>query len=105
MTSKETVNKNTTTRVGIIEKLRKDLAAIDKDNVHEQRLANHLCHYCFYLAKVIVGEAFTNWKCLLCAKPDRCSNTNVPSLCIKCATDNNLCIRCRSDVNLKLRHA
>lgn len=65
----------------------------------KSRLPENKCRYCFYMGGGLAGQAFTNWKCVVCDKEDLWPNTAVPKVCSKCAKKNELCVTCGGDVH------
>lgn len=81
------------------------LAVLATDTRAAERRARQCCAACEYLSRYrIAGQAFTDWKCQVCAVPQPAhSNTAVPRLCLGCARAYGLCASCGGDVELQHR--
>lgn len=77
-------------------------AIVAADQDHAKRLAAHQCRYCYYLNHGLAGQAFTDWRCVLCGLEAQHHNTNVPRVCVPCADGFSLCVTCGGD--LQQRH-
>jgi len=58
------------------------------------------CRSCFYLKSgATSGQAFSNYICSVCSKPDQWPNTHVPNICADCAKENRMCHRCGASLD------
>lgn len=73
------------------------------DGHEAARLAARMCPYCFYADSHFAGQAFTEWKCMLCPVTGMHSNTSTPSLCIGCSESFGLCTSCGGDLEMRRR--
>lgn len=85
------------------EKVSAKLAAaviLATDARKEQRLAIHLCPCCYYQGASYSGQAFTAWKCILCATPGMYAITDVPLVCDTCSDSFGLCRGCGGTLDM-----
>jgi hypothetical protein len=95
------VSSNNTKRIA--DYVAKALFAV-ADGEREKRLQVHECAYCYYLrGPRLVGQAFTDWKCLACGVEGSHPNTGVPRYCNACSDAYHLCVECGGDLSLRFR--
>lgn len=86
----------------------KAVHAFENEGASERqlRLSKNLCGYCYFLrGPRIAGQAFWDWKCRVCGKPDTHPNTGVPCFCADCAKEHGLCVECGGSVHMKRKRA
>ena len=77
--------------------------AVLLDNERSERTRRLECKCCFYLRSGLAGQAFTEWKCVVCDTQDTWANTSTPRVCVACAKKHSLCVRCGGDIHMRSR--
>jgi hypothetical protein len=72
------------------------------DPQRKHRLESRKCVVCFYTSRVC-GQGFSPYGCKMCKQDNMHHNTCIPTLCLRCARENNLCQQCGADMELALR--
>lgn len=86
-------------RQHVVEKALKFLA----DPARGARLSLNICAACTYGDPKMVTQAFQDWNCMACDKPDTHHNGGVPKLCQDCAWKYGLCASCGGDIDGRTR--
>lgn len=83
-----------------IDRTRDGLLLYDEDRYKEQRKAEQLCRYCFYMNKdTFSGQAFTTVYCHGCGKQMTFSNTDTDNFCSTCGKKYNVCKHCGAEMD------
>lgn len=111
LTPKQLDNVNRYTSYGdeLEARIRNGIAALDGNElpkVRAYRLEHRECPRCWYLrGPRISGQAFTAYKCWLCAETKEHPNTSTPRYCPNCCDEFQLCGSCGGTIDCKKRRA
>ena len=94
-------NRHTSYNDQFIKMLRRQLAEVELDVHHSDRIAAGECCACFYIrtSNKIVGHAFTDRVCDHCGCIQTFSNTDTRQICSDCSRKYELCRNCTGDLH------
>lgn len=81
-----------------IEDARKFIEKIDNDPDKDERLSLQICKVCYYTKRISL-QAFTNTSCGCCNVDMIFPNSDIDSLCERCARINNACKHCGGEMD------